>query len=196
MLKVIDFLLIDMDNYLRKTRRNKLMSYKIHIYFGDGKGKTTATAGLAVRYAGKGGKVIFAQFLKDGTSGEVSVLKKIKGIEYRRVEKAFGFTWTMSENEKKIAADEYKNLFDSVLRTCAGGELIVLDEILDLIRVGFIDESYVINKILSLNGKREILLTGHSLGEKTAEIADYITEMKKIKHPFDRGLSARPGIEY
>ena len=126
----------------------------------------------------------------------MSVLKKIKGIEYRRVEKAFGFTWTMSEKEKKIAADEYKNLFDSVLRTCAGGELIVLDEILDLIRVGFIDESYVINKILSLDGKLEILLTVHSLGEKTAEIADYITEMKKIKHPFDRGLSARPGIEY
>lgn len=172
------------------------MSYKIHIYFGDGKGKTTAAIGLAVRYAGTGGKVIFTQFFKDGTSGEVSVLKKIKEIKYLRIEKNFGFTWTMSENEKKEVADEYKNLFDSALSACTGGELLVLDEILDLIRVDFIDESYVADKILSLGGKREVVITGHSLGERTEEIADYITEMKKIKHPFDRGLSARPGIEY
>ena len=82
----------------------------IHIYCGDGKGKTTAAVGLSVRAAGSGRRVVFAQFFKDGTSGECAVLEKVPGITFVRPEKSFGFFWTLSETEKAEARDFYERL--------------------------------------------------------------------------------------
>ena len=163
----------------------------IHIYHGDGKGKTTAAAGLAVRCAGGGGKVLFCQFLKDGKSCENSCLKNIENITLAPCLEDVKFTFMMNEDEKKAAAKFYNNLFENAVKSAADYDLLVLDEALDAVNVGFLSadrlERFIADKPQSL----EIVLTGRNPSEKLCENADYITEMKKIKHPYDRGVQAR-----
>ena len=90
----------------------------LQIYCGDGKGKTTASVGLAVRAAGTGMKVYFCQVMKDGRSGEVEMLKKL-GINYHCCEERLGFFWNMTEEQKAAAARLYNQLFDEAVKTAA-----------------------------------------------------------------------------
>ena len=90
----------------------KMEQGKLHIYCGDGKGKTTAAAGLALRCAGSGRKVVFVQFLKDGTSSEIKILRQIPGIEVLTCPENFGFTFRMTEETRARAAAAYQALFD------------------------------------------------------------------------------------
>ena len=87
----------------------------LHIYCGDGKGKTTAAVGLAVRAAGYGMKVLFCQCMKDGSSSEVKMLEKL-GIDYCCCQEKFGFFWNMTEEQKKDAASAYTQLFLDVTK--------------------------------------------------------------------------------
>ena len=169
---------------------------KIHIYYGDGKGKTTAAAGLAVRYAASGGRVIFCQFLKNGSLGEIKLLSSIDNISCVFSDKNYGFTWQMTEQARKQAAGDCNNILKYVKNNCSADCLIVLDEILDTVLAGFVDERYLYEFILGLKSVAEIVLTGHCECGKLFSLADYITYMKKEKHPFDLGLQARKGIEF
>ena len=103
----------------------------IHIYCGDGKGKTTAATGLAVRGAGRGMKVLIARFLKHENSGEVSALSQINGITVLPCLKNFGFYFQMTEEQKKEATEYYGQMFDKAWKEGAAGnyDMIVLDEI-------------------------------------------------------------------
>ena len=94
----------------------KMEQGKLHIYCGDGKGKTTAAAGLALRCAGSGRKVVFVQFLKDGTSSEIKILRQIPGIEVLTCPENFGFTFRMTEETRARAAAAYQALFDRAVR--------------------------------------------------------------------------------
>ena len=167
----------------------------IHIYHGDGKGKTTAAVGLAVRCAGGGGKVLFCQFLKDGKSCEYFCLKNIENITLAPCLEDVKFTFMMNEEEKKAAAKFYNDLFENAVKSAADYDLLVLDEVLDVVNVGFLSrerlENFIENKPRSL----EVVLTGRDPSDKLCEKADYITEMKKIKHPYDRGVQARKLID-
>lgn len=162
----------------------------VHIYFGDGKGKSTCAAGLSARFASYCNKVDFFRFLKCKNDGECKVLNKY--ITFHCVDEKFKFLWEMNEHEKKEISDKTRRLWQSAKDSRA--DMIVLDEILDVVDAGFVENDDLINFVRETNA--EIVLTGRRASEKLLQIADYVTEMKKIKHPFDLGISAKEGIEF
>ena len=168
----------------------------IHIYEGNGKGKTTAGVGLAVRCAGRGRTVVYAQFLKDGSSGEIGVLKSIPGILVITGERNFGFTFRMNEEQKKEAAAFYRELFHRITKTAVGNKagLLVMDEVLDACNSGMLDTETLVGFLKSRPKDMEVVLTGRNPAPQLVEMADYITQMRKVKHPFDQGIAAREGI--
>ena len=171
------------------------MNSLIHIYCGDGKGKTTAAAGLAVRCAGAGKKVIFAQMIKPGDSSEIKVLENIPQVTVRCCDTVRGWVRDMGADEKAKLKSDLDAFLERLFEEAADADLLVLDESVNACRLGVLDEE----KLLGLLGKRpsrlEVVLTGRGPSEALLEIADYVTEMKKIKHPLDRGIGARVGIE-
>ena len=168
----------------------------IHIYCGDGKGKTTAAMGLSVRAAGCGRKVVFAQFFKDGHSGECCVLEKLPNITFLRPEKTFGFFWTLSEAEKAEARAFYTAHLQRALDLAKDADLLVLDEAMSACAHGMIDEEALLAFLRTKPEGLEVVLTGRDPSPAMQDAADYVTEMKKIKHPFDRGIPARKGVEF
>ena len=165
----------------------------IHIYCGDGKGKTTASVGLLLRASGAGKKVMFVQFLKDGSSSEINNLKKFANVLVCPV--SHGFYHTLPEKEKLEVAGDCTCLFEKMLGLCDTCDMIILDEVLDACSLEAIDEERLYNFLLTKKDNIEIVLTGRNPSNKILDIADYVTEMKKIKHPFDKGAKARKGIE-
>ena len=168
----------------------------IHIYCGDGKGKTTAAIGLAVRCAGSGRKVLILQFLKDGKSSEFASLSHVPGIEAVPQTRTFGFTWTLAPEEKQEAAAYYASLLEDAFFRAGGFDLLILDEVLGACAAGLLDESRLLSLLDGKPEPLEIVLTGRGPSQALLERADYMTEMKMVKHPFQRGVSAREGIEY
>jgi len=168
----------------------------LHIYCGDGKGKTTASVGLAVRAEGNRMKELFCQCMKDGTSSEVEMLKKL-GITYCCCTKRFGFFWNMTDEEKKNAAHAYTELFEEVTDKAEkeAYDLLVLDEFMSAYNHGLIEQKRALDFLLRRPEHLEIVLTGRDPGEELLKLADYVTEMRKLKHPFDEGIAARKGIE-
>ncbi|HIT85389.1 MAG TPA: cob(I)yrinic acid a,c-diamide adenosyltransferase [Candidatus Ornithomonoglobus intestinigallinarum] len=163
----------------------------IHIITGCGKGKTSAAAGMAVRMSGAGGRVLFAQFLKGSPSGEASVLSKINGINVMRLSKNYGFSKNMTADDKSAVKKEHgKMLFEAV---SGKYDMVILDEIFPALSLGLADGQLFEN---ALGGGYELVLTGRGAPDYLFERADYVSEIKKIKHPFDRGITARRGIEY
>lgn len=168
----------------------------IHIYCGDGKGKTTAAAGLSVRAAGAGRKVLFVQFFKDGTSSEIEALRRL-GIDIRVVGENFGFVWNMDEEEAARARRAYTGLLTDAERQSRDGYgLLVLDEIISAVNCGMVPEQELLDFIACRPEGLELVLTGRDPSKALLEAADYVTEMKKIRHPFDEGIMGRKGIEY
>lgn len=170
----------------------------IHLYYGDGKGKTTAAAGQAIRAAGSGMKVVFTQFLKGSTSGEINILQNIEGIVVLRNDRDMGFLNTMGNEEiKQVTEMHNDNLKKSIELICSGKyDMLVLDEICAAYEMGVIDVKAVESLIISKKEYPEIILTGRNPADIFMDSADYITEMCKIRHPFDKDVQARRGIEY
>jgi len=170
----------------------------IHLYLGDGKGKTTAAVGLAARAAGCGRRVVFAQFLKGSPTGEINSLESL-GVRVIRSGKDMGFYYQMTNEEKDMFCAEQMRLFGEVQKAFSGDvpiDLLVLDEALDAMALGLLDEEKLRNFTKQRPENLEIIFTGRSAPDCLMENADYITEMKKLKHPYDRGVSAREAIEY
>lgn len=170
----------------------------IHIYCGDGKGKTTAAVGLAVRAAGCGKKILIARFLKNERSGELNSLKKLSDIEILYPGKSFGFFKNLPEEEKKECTAVYRSLWETAARRCMAKEfdIVILDEVMAACRYEIVD-SYAVAEFLRKKPKHlEVILTGREPSGELLELADYVSEIRKVKHPFDRGIMAREGIEY
>lgn len=169
----------------------------VHLYCGDGKGKTTAAVGLAVRHSGRGGKVVFAQFLKDGTSGECRVLAKL-GVTVLAANPVGKFSFRMTEEEKAETATALGRTFDAATGFAVRerATLLVLDEICAAVNCGFLPEKTLTEFLESRPDSLEVVLTGRDPSENLQVHADYITEMKKRRHPFDEGVAAREGIEF
>ncbi|MDO5291914.1 MAG: cob(I)yrinic acid a,c-diamide adenosyltransferase [bacterium] len=170
----------------------------VHIYHGDGKGKTTAAMGLAVRAAGVGNLVTIVQFLKGNPTGEIEILSRIPEVTILRNEINHGFTFQMSEEQKKeVAMMHNLNLMQAIdkinRKEC---DTLILDELLDVYNMDLIDKNMV-RTLLEMRPKElEIVMTGRNPDEYLIGQADYITNMKKEKHPFDQGLPARRGVEF
>ena len=168
----------------------------IHIYCGDGKGKTTAALGLICRHVGAGGSAVLAQFLKSLPTGELATLEKL-GVPVFRNELPHGFFPNMSEEmQKKVREMHNRTLAEVTQRTRANTcSLLVLDELCAALSLGLIDREAVLS-LVDDHGKTELVITGRDPEEALLARADYITEMKLVKHPYEKGVMARKGIEY
>jgi cob(I)alamin adenosyltransferase len=174
----------------------------VQLYTGDGKGKTTAAFGLALRAAGQGNKVLIYQFMKPPTldTGERFALQL--GAVRIRVE-ALDLPWNMSASwtdEKAVA--EMQAAIRQVLERMAETaekrfyDVLILDEIVFCLSKGLARMEDVKNLIRRRDPAVEIVLTGRGATEELMELADLVTEMRNVKHPLDKGMPARRGIEY
>lgn len=164
----------------------------LHIYQGDGKGKTTAAVGLTVRMRGAGMKVAFVQFLKDGDSHEIEMLKQLGVVVLTKPMPAMFVDMKNPEMIKEVTAIE-NALFEEIPEDV---DAIVLDEVLDAITLSLINEGSIFDKVASWCEEKEVIMTGRQAGMKLKQLASYVTEMKKKKHPYEKGILAREGIEY
>lgn len=173
----------------------------IHVYHGDGKGKTTAAMGLALRAVGRGWPVAVCQFLKDGTSGEVRMLASMPGVTVLHVTPPARFTASMNDEERAATRAEQDDNLRRVVGLVRAGEarLVVLDELAAALRAGLVDEALVREALSLASGEQdgpELVVTGRRPPEFVKEAADYITEMRCERHPFEEGVTAREGVEY
>lgn len=170
----------------------------VHLYYGDGKGKTTAAVGLGVRSSGRGKKVLMIQFLKDFDSGEIIALENSnKFFVIYKGEPVRKFIKSMDDEEKKKIFAAQNDMFQKTLEMLKDGEyeLVILDELVDAVNLGIINMNEVEIFIKTKQDNLEVVITGHNPKEKIFEFCDYITEMKNIRHPYDKGICARIGIE-
>ena len=181
----------------------------IHLYCGDGKGKTTAAVGLTVRAAGCGRNVLFIQFMKGQKTGELNILENIENVRVMRAgdgenggEYHKKFTFQMNSEEKAAAAADNAALFEKAERAASDDktDMIVLDEAVTAVERCMLDEdrvkTFMEGFAAASDGKKELVMTGSVPEAWMIEAADYVTDMEKIKHPFDKGVPAREGVEY
>ena len=170
----------------------------IHIYCGDGKGKTTAAIGLAVRAAGAGKSVLIARFLKNDRSAELKALAQISGITVLPVEREFGFIQTKDNPVRAEAAAYFTAFFEKAADLAVKDhyDMLILDEINVAVNYEMVPMDRLENFLLHKPTDQEVVLTGRDPKPEILQLADYVSEIRKIRHPFDQGIMAREGIEY
>lgn len=169
----------------------------IHIYCGDGKGKTTAAMGLALRCSGHGNKVLIVQFLKSRPTGELKSLALIPNIELMRGKETTKFTFQMTDEEKAEVLKEHTAMFNKVKEKCRNEkiDLLILDEVIGACNTGVFDINVLVDFLKNKPQEMEVVLTGRNPAPVLVEMADYVSEICKRKHPFEKGIPARTGIE-
>lgn len=170
----------------------------IHIYYGDGKGKTTCATGLAVRAAGDGLRVMFAQFMKTGRSSELRVLETLPGIDIIETPRMKKFSFEMTDEECAEMERQNDETLDRISKQIHNTEcdILVLDESLNAVHRSMLSRDKLMDLLKNKPEHLEVVLTGKDQEPDFIEIADYVSEIRKIKHPFDRGIRARKGIEF
>lgn len=162
-----------------------------HLYWGDGKGKTTAAMGLALRALGQGMRVSVVQFMKDGRSGELGLLERL-GAKVWRGRPGTKFPKNMTEEERaEVRALQTGQLREALAEPC---EMLILDEACAALRFGLIEEGLL--QYAVLHRAYEVVLTGRGPAGWMLDAADYSTEMRCEKHPYQKGIAARKGVEF
>lgn len=170
----------------------------IHIYCGDGKGKTTAAMGLGMRAVGRDKKVLLTQFLKDNDSGELNSIEKLGDnfviFKGDPVKKFFKF---MSPEEQMITKKEHEERFRAVTKKAADEnfDLLIMDELIASVNNELIPLDEVVEFLKNKPKGLEVVMTGRNPDEKLVELAHYVSEIKAVKHPYEKGINARVGIE-
>ncbi len=174
----------------------------VQIFYGNGKGKTTSSLGTALRACGNGYSVHLVQFMKNGADsleeqipGEIKSLQKFPNFTYKR----FGMDgWVIkkpTENQIKSSKEALKHVEESLKNENI--DIVIADEILYAVQLGLLTEDEVVSLIDSKPKNKELILTGsHIPLQKIFDKADLISQINKIKHPYDKGIIARKGIEY
>ena len=171
----------------------------IHLYYGDGKGKTTAALGLALRAAGCGKNVVIVEFIKNWTCGEHISLTQLSNIKFFRGKAVSNkFVHEMTDEEKQeTKASQDESLRNAIKLIEAGQcDILILDEAIDAQKLGVLETTILEELIYNKPQQLELVITGHDPDERMLKQADYITEMLKHKHPYDNGINARQGIEF
>lgn len=165
----------------------------IHLYWGEGKGKTTAAMGLALRSLGAGRRVVIVQFLKGRHSGEIPLLRSL-GAQVLRGKAGTKFSARMDKGERA----ETRALHTERLRQALdrNAELLVLDEACAALEKGLVDEDLLRRAVLDKPRSQELVLTGRRPADWMLDAADYSTEMRCHRHPFAQGIPAREGVEF
>jgi cob(I)alamin adenosyltransferase len=167
----------------------------IQVYTGDGKGKTTAALGLALRAAGRGMKVLIIQFMKKWDYGELHSLKLIPDITLE----TFGTKEFIYKGKaKKIDYEEAEKAFSFGVEGVKSGnyDLVIFDELNMALYYELLDLKEVIKKIKEKPENVEVVITGRKAPQEIIEIADLVTEMREVKHPYQKGVEVRKGIEF
>ena len=173
----------------------------VQVYTGDGKGKTTAAFGLALRASGHGGKVLICQFLKPGTLelGEHSSMAKIPGVTVEALDEP----WDMRKSPDDIeAVNKAKAAIKEVIAKIViaaeekSFDLIILDEIVFCLSKDLVEFDDIKKLIDARDGRVELVLTGRGARDELIDLADLVTDFKAVKHYFDKGIDARKGIEF
>lgn len=166
----------------------------IQVYTGNGKGKTTAAFGMAVRAVGAGLKVYIGQFLKAGTYSEVELLKKIKNITLEQFGRE-SFIWDVPAVEDIWLAREGLAKVKAIVSR-AKFDVIILDEINVALSLKLLELEEVVSVIKEAAKKSEVILTGRDAAPAIIKLADLVSEIKDKKHYFNKGVKARKGIEF
>jgi cob(I)alamin adenosyltransferase len=168
----------------------------VQVYTGNGKGKTSAAFGLALRAIGRGLKVYMIQFIKGGFDyGELYVVKSLPNLTLKAFGRGKFITSKPPEKEDVRLAQEALKLAEKIVET-REYDIVVLDEINVALDLKLIKLQEVVEMIKKKPKNVEIVLTGRNAPEEIIELADLVTEVKEIKHPFSKGYHARKGIEY
>ena len=160
-----------------------------------GEGKTTTSVGLTVRAAGSGKKVLFYQFLKDNSSSERNILEKVPGITLVRGREMQKFTFQMNEQELDELRIYNNEMLDKLFEMAKDYDMLVMDESVYAIKSNLLDEEKLITHLEEKPVGLEVVLAGRNPSQKLMDHADYVSEIQKVKHPFDQGVSSRVGIE-
>ena len=193
-----------------KSPRMHLQQGLLEIYCGDGKGKTTAALGLALRAAGRGlrvhismasandATVAMAEFLKGTETGELASLAQIPQISLVRCDKNWGFTFSMTEQDKKEITVCHNRMLQEAISMAKSGEIDVLifDEFQAAYAHGLLDKEAAKDFILKKPATLELVLTGRNPDPVFLEAADYVSEIHGVRHPYQKQIPARKGIEF
>ena len=169
----------------------------IHIYCGDGKGKTTAAVGLCIRAAGYGLKVLICQFMKDGSSSERRILSQIPGIMLLPAPEKELFSFQMDPEQRMQKKQRFEQTLNDAFRMAKEEhcQVLLLDEVLYAVGADLLEEDLLARLLQEKPEDLEGILTGRDPGRQILDLADYVSRISKVKHPFDRGIRARYGIE-
>jgi cob(I)alamin adenosyltransferase len=166
----------------------------VQIYTGDGKGKSTAAFGSAARMAGRGGRVFVGRFMKGLTSGEFISCDNIPGIEYEDFGSEEYIVGTPSGRD--FSGAEHGLLRVSEVLESNKYDMVVMDEVNDALLFGLLTLDAVLEVVAKRPVHTELIITGRGAPKKLMDMADLVTEMRAVKHYFDEGVMARPGVEY
>jgi cob(I)alamin adenosyltransferase len=166
------------------------------IFTGDGKGKTTAALGMALRASGHRMRVLILQFIKGGWSyGELDAVGRLDSVTIEPM--GTGFTWTKEslEEDRRLAEAGWERAVQAI--ESGGYDLVVLDELNIVLRYGLLPVQQVTARLLARPSHVHVVATGRGAPEQLLAAADLVTEMQAVKHPYrDQGIGAQPGIEY
>lgn len=166
----------------------------VHIYTGEGKGKTSAGMGLLVRALGRGLRVKIIQLFKRNT-GEQFFFEN-SGVEYLQFQPLHPYFTNYKEEELENLRKEFLEFWNEATKNLDEYDLILIDELGPGINWKIIPESVALELIEKKPENMELILTGRDFPKSLTEKADYVSEIKKLKHPYDSGTLAREGIEY
>lgn len=168
------------------------------IYIGDGKGKTSAAAGMAIRAAGTGFKVLYLQFVKgDWPSGEREILSQLKNVDVKLMGRGFvgilGDRKPLAEHIQAAQAAMKESIKSLKSKKY---DLVILDEAISAVESDLLTVDDMVKIIKSKPKEIHLCMTGHKRIKKLIDLADLVTEMKMIKHPYYQGILAQRGIDY
>ncbi len=175
----------------------------VQVFWGNGKGKTTSALGTALRACGNGYNVHLVQFMKNGAEtldeqipGEIKALERFQNFSYKR----FGVgDWYVKGKNESVHKEKVNEALNHVASSLSDNkyDIIIADEILYTIQLGLLEKEQVVNLIRNKPKNKELILTGsHKPIEEIFALADLVTEIKKVKHPYDSGILARKGLEF
>lgn len=166
----------------------------VHVYTGNGKGKTSAALGLALRALGHGMRVYIAQFLKGMDYGELHSLKRFENVTLERFGRPKFIHGKPDEEDVRLALEGLKRCREVV----SSGEydIVIMDEANIAVFLGLFSVKDLLEVVAKRHERTEVIITGRYAPEELIDVADLVTEMVEIKHYYSKGVQARKGIEY
>ncbi len=167
---------------------------KTQVYTGDGKGKTTAAMGQALRALGHGQRVLVVQFLKGRPTGEINILREMKNVTVERFGSSQFVCGDPTPEDMTLAREGFEKARAAVMS--GDYDLVILDEINILVDYKMIDVDQVLGLIKERPEGVELILTGRNAHPQVVDAADLVSEVRAVKHYYKEGVGARPGVEY